>query len=80
MTPPPLATPTQDDVNAMLGIYLASAGGTTRVTATGQPGVLQMSKLTSGTWQPLEQVVFRGDGAWWPVEPAACLLYTSRCV
>lgn len=71
VTPPLLATPAQDDINGMLGIYLAAAGGSTRVTATGQPGVLQVSRLIAGAWQPLEQVTFRDDGAWWPVDPAA---------
>jgi len=60
------ATPTEDDVNAMLGIYPAAAGASMRVTRTADPATLQMSKLVAGTWIPLEQVSFRQDGAWWP--------------
>jgi CubicO group peptidase (beta-lactamase class C family) len=66
VTVPAIATPTQDDVNAMLGIYPATFAGSMRVTATGDPSVLQLSKLIAGTWVPLEQVAFRADGAWWP--------------
>ena len=74
---PGVATPTEDDVNAMLGTYLASAGGSMRVTATGQAGVLQVSKLAAGAWSPLEQVSFRADGSWWPTNSAAHSWFSS---
>ena len=67
VTPPPLATPTENDVNAMLGIYLAAANGSMRVTKTDEAGVLQLSKFLAGAWLPFELIAFRADGAWWPI-------------
>lgn len=62
---PAAATPTEDDINAMLGTYLGSAAQNWRVTRTSGDG-LTLARLVDGKW--VEQpgpLTFRADGKWW---------------
>lgn len=66
---PSAATPTVDDVNAIVGIYATGTGGPYRVTRA--PGdAVTLSKLADGAWIPLAQLTFGADGNWWPPAPA----------
>ncbi len=73
---PPPATPTTDDVNAMLGTYLNSFSGARRVTR-GAGDFLSIATLVDGTWKASPAAfTFRTDGRWWPDQPAAASLGT----
>ena len=73
---PPAATPTEDDINAALGIFLGVPGLTHRITrATGDR--LSVETLVNGTWTPgTSTISFRADGAWWADGPRALYMRT----
>ena len=62
---PAPATPTHDDINAILGTYLGSAGMNWRVTRA-DGDALTLARLVNGAWteQP-GPLTFREDGRWW---------------
>jgi hypothetical protein len=63
---PPLATPAQDDINGIVGIYLGTPGLGFRV-ARGAGDTLSLATLSGDTWVPNPiPFSFRTDGTWWP--------------
>ncbi len=63
---PPPATPTQDDVNGIVGTYLGTPGLGFRVEH-GSGDTLSLATLSGDTWVPNPvPFSFRTDGAWWP--------------
>ena len=62
---PPAAQPTEDDVNAMLGIYLGTPTIGVRFTR-GDGDTLIGATLAGGAWVNPVPLTFRADGAWWP--------------
>ena len=72
---PPTAAPSADDIDAMVGIYAASASHVYRVTR-GAGDALFLEQLISGTWKPATTLTLRSDGAWWAPAPAM-LAYRS---
>ena len=63
---PAAATPSQDDINAIVGIYLGTPGLGFRV-ARGAGGTVTLETLNGGAWVPNPTPQsFRSDGAWWP--------------
>lgn len=68
---PPAATPSVDDLNAMLGTYLNSFSGARRVTQTAG-AALSVATLVDGEWKNSPVTFsFRSDGRWWADQPAA---------
>ena len=68
---PPAAIPTENDINAALGIYLGSSGLAHRIRR-GDGNALFVDTLNNGVWTPGSSTVsFRTDGAWWPDAPRA---------
>ena len=66
---PPVATPTQDDVNGIVGTYLGTPGLGFRVQR-GAGDTLSLATLGAGEWVPNPiPFSFRTDGAWWPDDP-----------
>ena len=63
---PPVATPTQNDMNGIVGIYLGTPGLGFRVER-GAGDTLSLATLSGDTWVPNPvPFTFRTDGAWWP--------------
>ena len=63
---PPRANPTEDDFNAITGIYLNAMSGARRV-ARAADGTIRAAALVSEEWQESPSgFSFRTDGAWWP--------------
>lgn len=69
VTQPAESSPSVDDINSMLGIYVASSGGNYRVTQ-GDDNSLKLDVLVSGEWNPLSTLTYRTDGAWWAPSPS----------
>jgi CubicO group peptidase (beta-lactamase class C family) len=68
---PPVATPTQDDINGIVGIYLGTPGLGFRMVR-GARETLTLELLRGGEWVPNPvPFTFRSDGAWWPDDPRA---------
>lgn len=66
---PPAATPTQEDVNGIVGTYLGTPGLGFRVER-GANDTLNLATLGAGEWVPNPiPFSFRTDGAWWPDDP-----------
>ena len=65
---PAPATPSVDDINAMLGIYLATGDTGYRVERDGEYG-LMLASLRDGSWVDVTGLSFRADGNWWPADP-----------
>ena len=63
---PPAMAPTEDDINAMVGIYLGTPSLALRIVrAAGE--TLGLERLSGGVWFPSPWTMsFRADGAWWP--------------
>lgn len=71
---PPAASPTSDDVNAVLGIYLNAFSGARRVTQANATSV-SVASLVDGQWKPSPVTFsFRTDGRWWADQPVAASL------
>lgn len=72
---PAVATPTIDDINAVVGTYLNSFSGARRVTQTAGSS-LSVASLVDGEWKPSPLTyTFRADGRWWPEQPVAASIH-----
>lgn len=68
---PPVATPSQDDINGIVGTYLGTPGLGFRV-ARGAGDTLSLATLSGDTWVPNPiPFTFRSDGVWWPDDARA---------
>jgi CubicO group peptidase (beta-lactamase class C family) len=73
---PGQATPTENDINAMTGTYLAAMGAVLRLRR-GPDAALLMDQFAAGSWAPNPKTLtFRTDGTWRPADGAASSLRT----
>ncbi len=73
---PAPATPTENDINAMVGTYLGAMGLAYRLSR-GPGATLVLESIVEGAWQPHpDTLTYRADGAWWPDTPKAQSLRT----